>query len=109
PLKKQLLTALGPILNPSRDISGTNLVARHGSFGALSLFSPANDTMAPPMRTWIRRWGWAIGKTVLALAILAGVGWRFYKDLREPGLARLEFHWPWLLLSAGLYIIALGF
>src|SRR5438128_7049286 len=67
---------------------------------------------------------WPIVKTALALVIVAGVGWQFVKILRDPALqssdqlqspGEILWEWiaharpGWLLLSACLYLIGLGF
>ena len=61
------------------------------------------------MKAWLRRWCWPIGKLILALAILLAVGRRFYLDLSELHFENLSLRPGWLLLSAVLYIGALGF
>jgi glycosyltransferase 2 family protein len=55
-----------------------------------------------------KRFWWSIGKVVLAAAILISVGWRFYRDLRDEPLHELTLRWEWLVLSAALYLLALG-
>jgi uncharacterized membrane protein YbhN (UPF0104 family) len=55
-----------------------------------------------------KRWAWPVGKTLLALAILAGVGRQFYQDLNQPGLASLPWRPGWLLLCGALYLLFLG-
>src|SRR3954463_9049066 len=60
------------------------------------------------MNDTLRRWAWPIAKALLALAILVAVGRQFYRDLQHPDLARLDFRWPWMLLSGLLYLVALA-
>jgi glycosyltransferase 2 family protein len=67
------------------------------------------------MKRWLRRWGWTVGKALLALAILVGIGRQFYlnlSELDEPALERLlrtlSERPGWLALSAGLYLLGLG-
>jgi glycosyltransferase 2 family protein len=43
-------------------------------------------------------------KTVLAIAILAAVTWRFWLDLNHEGLQNLNIHWEWLVLAAVCYL-----
>src|SRR5581483_9157974 len=65
-------------------------------------------TMPLTMTPWRRRL-WPISKALLALAILAGVGRQFYRDLQRPELDELALRWDWLSASAALYLLALGF
>jgi len=51
----------------------------------------------------------AIGKLVLAVAIIAAVGQRFYLDLLELDLNTLTIRPGWLILSGVLYVLGLGF
>jgi hypothetical protein len=60
------------------------------------------------MKRWLRRWGWTVGKTLLALAILVGIGRQFYHNLTQLDLSELALRPAWLVLSAGLYLLALG-
>jgi hypothetical protein len=60
------------------------------------------------MKAWLRRWGWTIGKTLLALAILIGIGMQFYHNLDNRDLRKLTLRPEWLALSAALYLLALG-
>jgi hypothetical protein len=60
------------------------------------------------MKAWLRRWGWTVGKALLALAILAGIGRQFYHNLAQLDLAELSLRPAWLALSAALYLLALG-
>ncbi len=61
------------------------------------------------MRAWIQKW-WPVGKAVLAVTILAGVGWQFAQVLRRPELwERPILPRPgWLPVSAVLYLLGLG-
>jgi glycosyltransferase 2 family protein len=59
------------------------------------------------MKTAIQRWGWPVLKTLLALAVLAAIGHKFYDDLRRPELQALELRPGWMALSGGLYLLAL--
>ena len=59
------------------------------------------------MKTAIHRWGWPLAKGVLALAVLAAIGHKFYDDLRHLDLATLELRPGWLALSGGLYLLGL--
>jgi uncharacterized membrane protein YbhN (UPF0104 family) len=56
-----------------------------------------------------RQWAWPISKVLLALAILTAVGWQFWRDLHHESLHDLRIHWPWLVLSALIYLIGMGF
>jgi uncharacterized membrane protein YbhN (UPF0104 family) len=51
---------------------------------------------------------WVAVKTVLALAIIVGVGVQFWRILNRPELADPPFalRWPYLALSGGLYLAA---
>ena len=51
---------------------------------------------------------WLIVKSVLAAAIVAGVGWQFAKILAQPEMAQANFavEWPWLLPAGLLYLMA---
>jgi hypothetical protein len=60
------------------------------------------------MRAWLRRW-WPALKVVLAVAILASVGWRLAWDLQDLRLGELELRPGWLAASGLLYVAALGF
>src|SRR5262245_57290218 len=60
------------------------------------------------MKRWLRRWGWTVGKAVLALAILVGVGQQFYHHLKRLDPATLPLRPGWLALAAGLYLLGLG-
>src|SRR4051795_3195062 len=56
------------------------------------------------MRETLRRC-WPAVKTLLSLAILALIGWRFYKDLSaEPDLFRRPLAWPWIAPAALCYL-----
>lgn len=68
----------------------------------------ADKVQYMPMKRWLRRWGWTIGKTLLALAILAGIGRQFYLNLTQLDLSELTLRPEWLVLSALLYLLALG-
>jgi uncharacterized membrane protein YbhN (UPF0104 family) len=61
------------------------------------------------MKPWLRRWCWPIGKLLLALAIVLAVGRRFYLDLQNLDTSNLSLRPSWLVLSALLYVLALGF
>jgi hypothetical protein len=61
------------------------------------------------MKAWLRRWCWPIGKLLLALAIVLAVGRRFYLDLQELDIENTSLRPGWLVLSAILYVLALGF
>jgi uncharacterized membrane protein YbhN (UPF0104 family) len=60
------------------------------------------------MRAWLRKW-WPLLKALLALAILIAIGRQFVRDLRRPELWQRSLHPSWLLLSAVLYLLGLGF
>jgi hypothetical protein len=60
------------------------------------------------MKRWLRRWGWTVGKALLALAILAGIGRQFYLNLSKLDQTDLALRPGWLALSAVLYLLALG-
>jgi hypothetical protein len=60
------------------------------------------------MRAWIKKW-WPVGKVILGLAVLFFIGRRFAEDLQEPGLWERHFHAGWMVISGGLYVLALGF
>jgi len=51
----------------------------------------------------------AIGKLILAVAIIAAVGRRFYLDLLELDRNTLTIRPGWLILSGALYVVGLGF
>jgi hypothetical protein len=61
-----------------------------------------------------KTWAWRLAKTLLAVAILVGIGRQFYHDLTQPAapgqpsLHDLELRPGWLALSAGLYLSALS-
>jgi uncharacterized membrane protein YbhN (UPF0104 family) len=61
------------------------------------------------MKAWLRRWGWPIGKALLAAAILVGVGTQFYRDLHGLDWDTLSVQPEWLVLSGLLYLLALSF
>lgn len=61
------------------------------------------------MNTWWRSWGKPLAKGLLALAILVGVGRQFYRDLGSLELSELNLRWQWIALSAGLYLLGIGF
>src|SRR5579862_3750669 len=61
------------------------------------------------MQKRLPRWVWPIGKGLLAVAIVAAVAFQFWRDLGHEGLESVEIHWPWLVLSAVLYILGLSF
>src|SRR5205823_600820 len=52
----------------------------------------------------LRRW-WPAAKILLAAAILAAVGWQFWRDVHHEGLHALSFDPAWLVASALLYVI----
>lgn len=60
------------------------------------------------MSSW-KSWLWAGVKLLLAAAILAGVGWQFYRDLwlKRDQLQNLAWRPAWLVLSAGCYLVFL--
>jgi uncharacterized membrane protein YbhN (UPF0104 family) len=60
------------------------------------------------MRAWLRK-SWPLLKALLALAILIAIGRQFVRDLRRPELWQRQLHPSWLLLSAILYLLGLGF
>jgi uncharacterized membrane protein YbhN (UPF0104 family) len=60
------------------------------------------------MRAWLRK-SWPLLKVLLALAILVAIGRQFERDLRRPELWQRHLHLSWLLLSAILYLLGLGF
>jgi hypothetical protein len=66
--------------------------------------------MAAAMRAWLRKL-WPVGKALLALAILVGVGWQFARILGRPELWEQPLPWRpgWLAVSAGVYLLGLGF
>lgn len=61
-----------------------------------------------------KKWVWLLAKTLLAVAILAGVGRQFYRDLaapsdpNQPELGQLELRPAWLVLSGVLYLLTLS-
>jgi uncharacterized membrane protein YbhN (UPF0104 family) len=57
----------------------------------------------------MKRWVWPIGKVLLTVIVLVFVGRQFYQDLNQSGIERLPWRPGWLLLSAGLYLLYLGF
>ncbi len=59
------------------------------------------------MNTAWKSWGWPLVKGLLAVAILLGIGRRFYDDLCELDLATFELRPAWLALSGMLYLLAL--
>jgi uncharacterized membrane protein YbhN (UPF0104 family) len=61
------------------------------------------------MSSW-KSWVWPSLKLLLAAAILAGVGWQFYRDLwlNREQLQDLAWRPAWLVLSAGCYLAFLG-
>jgi hypothetical protein len=63
-----------------------------------------------PMRTEWQTW-WRIGKVLLALAIVGGVGWRFATILGRPELWEKPVHArvEWLEGTVFFYILGLGF
>ena len=63
---------------------------------------------AQSMRAWLRK-SWPLLKALLALAILIAIGQQFVRDLRRPELWLRSLHPSWLLLSAILYLLGLGF
>jgi uncharacterized membrane protein YbhN (UPF0104 family) len=61
------------------------------------------------MKAWLRRWGWPLAKGLLAVAIVAAVGWQFWWDLHDEKLENLTVQGQWLVLSALLYLSGLAF
>jgi hypothetical protein len=59
---------------------------------------------------WSREWLWLAIKVVLAVVVVAAVGWQFVRILDEPEVRqRLHDARPtWLLLSGMLYLAGLG-
>jgi glycosyltransferase 2 family protein len=57
------------------------------------------------MSSW-KSWVWPGVKLLLAAAILAGVGWQFYRDLwvNRQQLQNLTWRPAWLILSAACYL-----
>jgi uncharacterized membrane protein YbhN (UPF0104 family) len=60
------------------------------------------------MRAWLKNWGWPICKVFLAVSILSAIGRQFYYDLHDLDLAQVTLRSEWLVLSGGLYFLALG-
>jgi uncharacterized membrane protein YbhN (UPF0104 family) len=60
------------------------------------------------MRAWLRKW-WPFLKALFALAILVAIGRQFVRDLSRPELWQRPLHPGWLVLSAVLYLLGLGF
>ena len=54
-----------------------------------------------------KRWAWPVLKGLFALAILLGVGHRFYDDLSHLDRDQIELRPGWLVLSGGLYGLGL--
>ena len=59
------------------------------------------------MKNAWQRWGWPVLKGLLALAILAAIGYRFYEDLWQLDRAHFELRPGWLVLSAVIYALGL--
>jgi glycosyltransferase 2 family protein len=57
------------------------------------------------------QWWWRVGKIVLGLAIVVGIGWRFATILRRPELWEQPVHArvEWLEATALFYVLGLGF
>jgi len=60
------------------------------------------------MRAWLRK-SWPLLKALLALAILIAIGRQFVRDLSRPELWQRSLHPGWLVSSAVLYLLGLGF
>src|SRR5271166_5550299 len=64
-------------------------------------------------RRWQINWqtGWRVGKVLLGLAIVGGVGWRFAVILQRPELWDKPVHARvgWLEMTVLFYLIGLGF
>lgn len=56
----------------------------------------------------LRRFGWQLGKLILATAIVAVVGWQLVRDLNQLDVRQLHLRPGWLILSGTLYLLALG-
>jgi glycosyltransferase 2 family protein len=56
-----------------------------------------------------RRWSWPVAKAFLAVAIVVAVGWQFWHDLQREQLQIVTPNVGWLALSAGLYLLGMGF
>jgi uncharacterized membrane protein YbhN (UPF0104 family) len=67
------------------------------------------DKAADPFGKSARNRLLALGKLVLAIAIIAAVGRRFYLDLLELDPSTLTVRPVWLVLSGVLYVLGLGF
>jgi uncharacterized membrane protein YbhN (UPF0104 family) len=54
---------------------------------------------------------WRVVQIIIAVLILAAVGWHFYKILRQPNLrsAEIRIDWAWIVASGALYCIGLIF
>ncbi|HYV36560.1 MAG TPA: lysylphosphatidylglycerol synthase domain-containing protein [Gemmataceae bacterium] len=61
------------------------------------------------MRLRLSRWVWPVCKALLALAIVAAVGWQFWRDLSHEQLQNIVIKPQWLVLSALLYACGQGF
>jgi glycosyltransferase 2 family protein len=61
------------------------------------------------MQSCFRRWAWPVTKALLALAIITAVAWQFWRDLHHESLQNFTIRWGWLVVSALLYIVGLGF
>jgi uncharacterized membrane protein YbhN (UPF0104 family) len=59
------------------------------------------------MRAWWKKW-WPVGKFLLAVVILFAIGRRFAEDLQQPHLWDRPLRPGCLVLSGGVYLLALG-
>lgn len=60
--------------------------------------------MPPTHKPWL----WPVAKALLVVALLVLIGRRFAFDLAQLNLSELTLRPAWLLLSAALYLLALG-
>ena len=60
------------------------------------------------MRSWLRK-SWPLLKALLTIAILVAIGRQFARDLGKPELWQRPLHPGWMVLSAVLYLVGLGF
>ena len=63
---------------------------------------------AHTMRSWVRK-AWPLLKALLTIAILIAIGRQFARDLSKPELWQRPLHPGWMVLSAALYLLGLGF
>jgi glycosyltransferase 2 family protein len=61
--------------------------------------------MTSPTKRWLVRGV----KFALALLILSFVAWQFHGDLSRLNFAELEIRWAWLVASAAIYLVGIGF